>query len=635
VAPAVLPDYYVDSHLDSEYRKWAACTGSMLTRHRLDGTFVYCSAASEAVLGWAPGEIVGKKLGELLHPDDARMMVSEFGQTPADPRPRTVTFRLLRKDGTYVWVEATAGVVTEETSGRLEIITILREVSDRPSIDNQLRRAEEILPSLFDRLPVVIVFLDKEGRVQYANNYCENLFGWCVHELSEPDIWQQMYSDSGHRERVQRWAKEPGSEIVDVRTLTKSGKTVVIRWVGVKLADGSSIGIGVDITERSAIEDALRESEARSRGLNEQLLTADRKKDEFLAMLAHELRNPLAPIANAIEALIRKSTDDPDVDRARRLIREKVHHLRRLVDDLLDVSRISQGVIRLDVETCEIDEVLRQAVTMSQPLLDRAGHRLQLDRSAAATRVRGDSVRLVQVFSNLLNNAAKFTPPAGDIAVSVSESGGLVTVRIRDSGIGISQEDLPRVFDLFFQAHAHGAAGIGLSLVRSIVEMHGGSVEARSDGAGRGSEFIVRLPTTLTPVNGTDASPDVGGLQERAAPRRHRVLVVDDDLAVADGLAMLLESMDQEVHVVHDGNSAVDATVRIDPSIVFIDLSMPNVDGYETARRIRTLPGSERRYLVALTGYGLATVESRIRDAGFDRYLAKPAQPEDLERIFA
>jgi PAS domain S-box-containing protein len=342
---ASVPDDEVDSHLYREYRAWAACTGALLTRHRLDGTLVYCSAASHAVLGWGPEEIVGKKLGEFLHPDDARIMVSEHGQVPSDVRPRTATFRLLRKDGTHVWVEATGAITKKTDESPPEIIAILREVSDRPSIDNQLRRA----------------------------------------------------------------------------------------W---------------------------------------------------------------------------------------------------------------------------------------------------------------------------------------------------------DSGVGISEEDLPRVFDLFFRARWHGAAGIGLSLVRSVVEMHGGSVEARSDGVGRGSEFIVKLPT-LAEYAREDEAVEVEPRAEPEALRSHRVLVVDDDPAVADGFAMLLESMGQEVHVVHGGNSAVDATVRIDPSIVFIDLSMPGMDGYETARRIRGLPGVKPCRLVALSGYGLATVESRIRDAGFDGYVAKPARPEDLEEIFA
>jgi PAS domain S-box-containing protein len=632
---ARLPELYADPRLDAEYRTWAACTGSMLTRHRIDGTFCYASAACRAILGWEPEEIVGKKLGALLHPDDARMMVSQLGKVPSHSRPVTMTFRLLKKDGTYVWVEATAGVIENTEAGTPEIITLLRDVSDRANVDNQVRRAQEILPSLFDRLPVVIVFLDKEGQVQYVNRYCETLFGWSLQELREPEAWRRMYAEPGPRERVQGWAKDPAPEIVEVRTLTKSGDSRVIRWAGVKLSDDSSIGIGIDITQRLAVEEALRDSESRARSLNEQLVATDRRKDEFLAILAHELRNPLAPIANTIEALMRKETNDPDVARARRLIHEKVQHLVRLVDDLLDVSRISNGIIRLDIATCEIGDVLQQALTTSQPLLDRAGHRFTLDLGARPLWLRGDRVRLVQVFSNLLNNAAKFTLPGGDIAMSVVHSGGFVVVRVRDNGQGIAQEDLPLIFDLFYRSERpQGTAGIGLSLVRSIVELHGGSVEARSGGPGKGSEFIVKLPALAKQERSAEALHATSAASEPTPPTR-RVLVVDDDLAVADGFAMLLESMGQEVQVVHDGASAVEATTRFDPAIVFIDLSMPGIDGFETARRIRDLPGSERRRLIALTGYGLTTVESRIRDAGFDRYLAKPARPDDLDRIFA
>jgi PAS domain S-box-containing protein len=630
---ADLPDLYVDPALDAEYRRWAACTGSMITRHRLDGTFVYASAASEAVLGWKPEEIVGKKLGALLHADDARMMVSELGKVPSHPHPVTVTFRLLRKDGIYIWVEATAGVTSAEEGRPPEIITILRDVSDRATIDNQVRRAQEILPSLFDRLPVAIVIMDKEGQIQYANRHCEALFGWSLQELREPDVWHLMYTEPEPRVQVETWAKEPASEIVEVRTQTKSGGAVVVRWAGVKLADGSSIGIGIDISERRASEEALRASEARARSLNEQLLETDRRKDEFLAILAHELRNPLAPIANTIEALIRRGTSDPAIAQARELIREKTQHLVRLVDDLLDVSRISNGVIQHSIATCDIADVLRQAVTTSEPLLTRAGHRFTIDPGTRPVFLRGDAVRLVQVFSNLLNNAAKFTPPGGTIDVSVESTGGFVTVRVRDNGQGIAAEDLPHIFDLFYQARRpHGAMGIGLSLVRSIVELHGGSVEARSQGPDRGSELIVRLPALVDAI--AEASAPVRAAEAAAVPIRRRVLVVDDDLAVAEGFSMLLDSMGQDVHVVHDGLAAIDATLRFDPAIVFIDLGMPGIDGYETARRIRALPGSETRRLVALTGFGRATVESRMRDAGFDQYLAKPAQPGELERLF-
>ena len=595
--------FYDDPRLDAEYRTWAKCTGSLISRHRLDGTFRYVSPASRAILGWEPEEIVGRKLGTILHPDDAAMVVSELGRTPASPRPVTMTFRLLRKDGTYVWVEATAGVVESDTEGNgPEIITILRDVSDRTNIENQVRRAQEILPALFDNLPLWIVLMDKEGRLQYANRHCETAMGWSASELQDHDLW----ADAG-----------PDPEVLDVRILTKHGHYVVIRWAGVRLADGGGIGIGIDITERLAHEAALRE--------------ADRRKDEFLATLAHELRNPLAPIANAAEALLRKDTSDPDIVRARALICEKTKHLIRLVDDLLDVARVSNGVIQLDKQDCEIGVLLRQVITTSEPLLQQAGHRFTFEIDATPIRLRGDSVRLVQAFVNLLNNAAKFTPAGGAIGLSVTRVDGQVVIRLRDNGKGIAAENLPRIFDLFFQAHRpHGAMGIGLALARSVVELHGGNIEARSDGPGLGSEFIVRLPVA-------PSEAEQGKAFEHASrgvvPPPRRILIVDDDPAVADGLAMLLESMGQQVHVAHDGAAAVEVASQFDPALVFIDLSMPLMDGYETARRMRTLPGAQNRRLIALTGYGLASVETRVQEAGFDDYLAKPAEPVDLERI--
>jgi CheY-like chemotaxis protein len=275
-------------------------------------------------------------------------------------------------------------------------------------------------------------------------------------------------------------------------------------------------------------------------------------------------------------------------------------------------------------------------VSTSRPSIEQHGHRFAIELDDGPLRVRGDLVRLVQVLANLLNNAAKFTLPAGNLRLTARRRGNDVEIRVIDDGIGIDAEDLPRVFELFFQTHRpEGAMGIGLALVRSIVELHGGTVEARSAGPGAGSEFIVTLP--LLEESAVDAGATVA-VASRCVPRSlptHRVLVVDDDHAVAEGLAMLLDSLGQRVLVAHDGAAALELMAEFDPDLVFIDLSMPGMDGYETARRTRALPGAEGRRVIALTGYGLATVESRVREAGFDRYIAKPAAIADLESVLS
>lgn len=624
------------ARVEDEYLDWAACTGAMLTRHRFDGIIRYATGATRAILGWEPEELVGRKLREFLHADDARVIIREFGKTPPQQQTATVTFRLLRKDGTHVWVEATGGVTRAKDGESPEIVAVLRDVSQRGSIDNQVRRAHEVLRSIFERIPLVITILDRDGKLQYINRYSETLFGWSLQELQAPNAWEMMYDDSQIRERAQQWAKELPPGVVDLWTRTKSGKTVAMRWVGVKLADGGTVGIGIDISARLAAEEALQESERHARALNERLLEADRRKNEFLAILAHELRNPLAPILNTVDAILRRQSGDAETTRLHELIREKAQHLVRLIDDLLDVSRITNGIIRLEHSICDIGELLRQSITTSQPLLEQGRHRLIVDNEPHPARVRGDVVRLVQVFSNLIGNAAKFTPAGGDIAVSVTSAGDFVDVRIRDAGKGIAPEALPCVFDLFFHTQQpHGAMGIGLFLARTIVELHGGTIEARSEGEGKGAEFVVRLPRLTAEDAGAKASELPPPKETPGNGRCRRVLVVDDDPAVADGFALLLESMGQEVRVVHDGLAAVEATTRFDPEIVFIDLSMPGLDGYETARRIRSLPACETRRLVALTGFGRANVEPRLREAGFDQYLAKPAQPGDLERLLA
>jgi len=336
-----------------------------------------------------------------------------------------------------------------------------------------------------------------------------------------------------------------------------------------------------------------------------------------------------------VDALSISPPTEPVVAKAVALVREKARHLVRLVDDLLDVSRITRGIIHIQQEPIDLVDVVSQATTTSGPLLDQRGHRLSIRLDSGPLLVRGDGVRLVQVLANLLNNAAKFTSPGGAIRLTVRGDGDRVVLSVRDDGIGIAADDLPRVFELFFQSHRpEGAMGIGLALVRSIVELHGGTVEARSGGLGAGSEFLVTLPR-LEQAPGVDIDRATDGLGAPPPLSAHRVLVVDDDRAVAEGFAMLLDSMGQQVRVAHDGEAALDLVAQFGPDLVFIDLSMPGMDGYETARRMRELPGASGRRVIALSGYGLATVESRVREAGFDCYMAKPATIDELEGVLS
>jgi PAS domain S-box-containing protein len=383
------------------------------------------------------------------------------------------------------------------------------------------------------------------------------------------------------------------------------------------------LGTCQDVTDRKRAEHELRE--------------ADRRKDEFLAMLAHELRNPLAPILNAAEVLASAGPEQPDASAAfRTVIARQVQHMKRLLDDLLDVSRVSRGKIQLRTEPTELGVVLAQAVEVSQPLLGEKRQQIAIEAPPVPLLLEADPTRLVQVFANIINNAAKYSEPGSDISVRVSVQRGEAVVTVRDRGVGMTPELLAKAFDLFVQEtrsldRAQGGLGIGLTLVRTLVTLHGGSVRAFSDGPGRGSEIVVRLP--LAPL-GSDVEARAIAERPRAAEDALRILVVDDNVDAARTLGRLLEILGHEVSVAHDGSGALAIAFSLRPELVLLDLGLPGMDGYAVAARLREA-GLRPTALVALTGYGQAEHQRRSTDAGFDHHLVKPVDFAVLSRITA
>jgi PAS domain S-box-containing protein len=372
--------------------------------------------------------------------------------------------------------------------------------------------------------------------------------------------------------------------------------------------------------------------------LYEEVRDADRRKDEFLAMLAHELRNPLAPLRNALHILSVPDLGRGQGEQVRAMMARQVEHLVRMVDDLLDVSRLLRGKIELRPEPFDVAEAVRRAVETAQPVIDALGHELTVVLPAEPLPVRGDLVRLAQVFANLLNNAAKYTDRSGRIRIAAGREGGQVAVRVRDTGVGIAPDLLPKVFDLFVQAdrsaaRTQGGLGIGLTLVKRLVEMHGGTVEVRSDGPGQGSEFVVRLPPAeveLPPSVSTNGQVRVAA--RAGAPLR--VLVVDDNVDAAESLAVVLRSVGHTVRTAHCGPAAVQVAAALRPEAVVLDIGLPGMDGYEVAQQLRRGPAAGAS-LIALTGYGQEEDRRRSKAAGFDHHLVKPVDPAVLTELLA
>lgn len=367
------------------------------------------------------------------------------------------------------------------------------------------------------------------------------------------------------------------------------------------------------------------------------LREADRRKDEFLATLAHELRNPLAPIRTGFQILRMAQGDRALAEQARAVMERQMQQLVRLIDDLLDVSRITRNKLELRKERVELERVVQHAVETSKPLIESAGHELTVRLPPEPMFLNADVIRLAQVLSNLLNNAAKYTEPGGKIWLTAERQGSDAVVSVRDTGVGIPSEMLPKVFEMFTQVdrsleRSQGGLGLGLSIVKHLAEMHGGSVEARSDGYGKGSEFQLRLPLALLRL----APPpgDACGDSEQTG-RLCKVLVVDDNRGAAEMLEMMLRIMGHDTRTAHDGVQAVEAAATFLPDIVLLDIGLPKLNGYEVARRIREQPWGKSMTLIALTGWGQEDDKRKSMEAGFDHHLVKPVDPTFLEKLLA
>lgn len=383
------------------------------------------------------------------------------------------------------------------------------------------------------------------------------------------------------------------------------------------------LGVNYDITERKQSEEALRE--------------ADHRKDKFLATLAHELRNPLAPIRNALQVMQLAGNDPAVLEQSRTMMERQLGQMVRLIDDLLDVSRISTGKLALRKERIELANVINNAVDTARPIIEAAEHELSISLPPHPVYLDADAMRLAQVFSNLLNNAAKYTNRGGKIWLDARCDDGELVVSVRDTGIGIPPEALSSVFEMFTQLHPslgkeQGGLGIGLMLVKQLLGMHGGSIEAFSEGAGKGAEFIVRMPTAAAA-----AKAEAPGQEDdwRAASGGCRILIADDNADAADSMGMMLRMMGNDVRIAYNGLEAIDEAVKFRPDVALLDIGMPQLNGYETARRLREYPWGKRMILIALTGWGQEDDKRKAAEAGFHQHFTKPVHPAELLKLIA
>jgi PAS domain S-box-containing protein len=487
-----------------------------------------------------------------------------------------------------------------------------------------------------------VIATDEQGRIAFLNPVAQALTGW-KHDEAVGQSLESVFRVVPELTRPcpENPARENGAP-AEVR-VTRTGREILLARHGARssieqtaapIRDGSGEVRGVvrvfrDVSEKQHMEDALRQQA-------EQLIEADRRKNEFLAMLGHELRNPLAPICNAISLLCLKETTDSEVSWARAVISRQVGHMTRLIDDLLDVSRIKKGKITLHKERVELADILERGVEASRHLLEERKHELIERLPREPIWMEADSVRLVQVVTNLLTNAAKYTDERGQITLAVEKQGPHIVLHVKDNGIGITPEMLPCVFDLFSQAssaldRSQGGLGIGLTLVRMLVEMHGGSVEARSAGLGEGSEFLVRLPVLTSQP--THAVPSLPSPESSPATFRS-ILVVDDNVDAAVALARLLRMHGHRCETAYDGQAALRVARTFQPEVVLLDIRLPGLDGYQVAGYLRQEFG-ERLVLAAVTGYGQEDDRQRSKQAGFNVHLTKPVDVDALQSLLA
>lgn len=614
-----------------------------------EGRVSFMNGVAEKMTGWSQDEALGRPLPEVFH-----IINEESRETVENPALRALRDGdivglanhtiLVAKDGSELPIDDSAAPISSADGQILGCVLVFRDITEHKRAEEALRRSQSdtdrqrrLYEAILTNTPDFAYVFDLNHRVIYANEVLLKMWG---------RTWDETIGQGFLKLGYEPWHAQMHEREIDQVVATRQPIRGVVPFTGTfgrriydyifvpVFGDKGEVeavaGTTRDVTDRQKSEDDLRRLAA-------ELSEADHRKNEFLAMLAHELRNPLAPIRNAVQIFRAKGTQVPELQWLTDVIDRQTDQLTRLVDDLLDVSRITRGNIELRKERVELSTVLNNALEASQPLINNRGHNLTVNVPPESILLDVDPTRLAQVLSNLLNNAAKYMDRGGRIWLTVRREADQAVIRVKDTGLGIPPDMLSRIFDMFTQVdhsleRSQGGLGIGLTLVQRLVDLHGGTVEAHSEGAGKGSEFVVRIPLAPADESAARSMPPADGNGAPLSSRR--ILVVDDNRDAANSLAMLLRLLGNEVLTAYDGLEAVETAAASRPDLILLDIGMPKLNGYEVARRIRETQG-DGVVLIALTGWGQEDDRRRSKEVGFNHHLTKPVEINALQAMLA
>lgn len=628
---------------EARFLDLADAAPAMLWVTEPDGACSFLSRGWHEFTGQSHEEGLGLGWTAVIHPDDRDAAMQAFLSANRRKQEFKLEHRILRLDGSYRWVIDTGRPRFSAAGDFLGFVGNVLDITDRKQAEQALVETQEMLAAVFEALPVGVAVADQQGKLLLSNREMHQYLPTNVLpslDDSRHDRWRAFHAD-GRPYPPQDWPGQRalhGERVVPgIEALYRQDddSDIWTQVAAVPLKDGAGVprGLVTIVTNIDAFkrtEAALRLAETNQRALFDEVAKSNKNLSEFLAVLAHELRNPLAPILTGLEIMRMRADNAETVVNVRGMIERQVKQLSHLINDLLDIARVTNGKVDIKKEAVDLKSIVSNAVETSLPLIEKGHHEFSLKLHSAALPVSADPARIAQVVGNLLTNAAKYTPHGGKIKLTVEQDGGQAVISITDNGIGIPADSLESVFDMFSQVgrnmhHSQGGLGIGLSLVRQLVSLHDGTVEAFSEGAGKGSTFVVRLPIDVAK---TAFLPDADAASDAAsAGKTLRILVTDDNVDAAMTLSSLLELYGHELKVAHGGRQALQIAGQFQPHVVFLDIGMPDMTGYEVACRLREIEGLDRTIIVAVSGWGAKDDLARSKEAGFDMHFTKPVAP--------